>query len=427
MLLGDHKQLPPLVITMNLPDVQAKFVNQSLMERALKGMPHEWVHQLTEQYRMPSILCQLVSGLFYEHQLVTAASRAMMQQANPVLRWLVVDSTEESVGTSKVNLAEAAVILEWFYRQAPVAKSKGETIKCITFYKLQRDLVRGCLAEDPEMAAMVVSVDASQGSEADHILLSTVRNNAKGDLGFCSDNRRLCVALSRAKATLTIVGNPGCMSSGRWGDIGNAVKQERCPQIGTTTMEKVRSTFEGMRRTSKQPCRFFLAGRCTNTECPFAHDAEPDDDLIQAMREKAKPCAFFAMGNCTKGSSCTYSHDFDLGDPRVKTEINQIKSEREPCQFYAQGRCTKGSACNFSHDFKRGDPKVAEQIRQTAEPCKYFARGRCTSGKACTFSHDRSLIPVSGPPASKGKGGKGGKGTKGFTGYGKALGGGGWH
>merc|ERR1712059_35827 len=128
------------------------------------------------------------------------------------MKWLVVSQPEETVGTSKVNLTEAAIIVNWLSQHAPLAQSRGETIKCITFYELQRDLVKGCFAEDPETAAMVVSVDASQGSEADHILLSTVRSNSKRDVGFCADQRRLCVGLSRAKSTLTVVGDPHCMS-----------------------------------------------------------------------------------------------------------------------------------------------------------------------------------------------------------------------
>merc|ERR1712008_31432 len=104
-------------------------------------------------------------------------------------------------------MGEASIIVDWLRRKVPTARRDGETVKVITFYKRQRDLVRKCFAESREMAEMVVSVDASQGSESDHILLSTVRNNSKGDVGFCADPKRLCVALSRAKATLTILGN----------------------------------------------------------------------------------------------------------------------------------------------------------------------------------------------------------------------------
>mmetsp|Transcript_38773 Transcript_38773/g.76831 ORF Transcript_38773/g.76831 Transcript_38773/m.76831 type:complete len:846 (-) Transcript_38773:60-2597(-) len=420
ILLGDHKQLPPLVITMDLSDVEHKRVNQSLMERAVKGMPEAWVHQLNEQYRMPAVLCQLVSTLFYENRLLTAAARAAVPQTGPVLQWLRVQEPENSVGTSKVNLGEAAVIVDWLRRRAPLAKSRGETVKCITFYKLQRDLIQNCFANDPDTAAMVVSVDASQGSESDHILLSTVRSNAKGDVGFCADPRRLCVAISRAKATLTIVGDPSCMCSGPWGKIVNVVKQSPVP-IEVGAQAEVRNAFEVMRRASTRPCRFFLMGGCTNKECSFLHDLAPEAEAeaLRALRSDAKPCTFFAQGRCTKGKDCTFSHDFDKDDPLVEAELRQSQSARDPCQYHQQGKCKKGLACPFSHDFRPGDRKIAAQIRQSAEPCSFFRQGRCKQGAACTFSHNsghsnafeasRSKGKGSSehlPPASKGKSGK---------------------
>jgi len=387
VLLGDHKQLPPLVITMDLRDVERKNVNQSLMERSLKDMPSEWVHQLTEQYRMPPTLCQLVSSLFYEHRLLTAVSRASAPQADPVIQWLMVQQPEVPVGNSKVNLSEAAIIVDWLREVLPQAKIRGETVKCITFYKLQRDLVRACFTESKDVAEIVVSVDASQGSEADHILLSTVRSNPEGDVGFCADPRRLCVALSRARKTLTIVGDLQCMSSGRWGKVAQAAC-EKPTQVGVATMAEVKIAFESMQRANTQPCRFFLAGHCSSAKCPYVHDSAPGSEALQALRETAKPCTFFAQRRCTKGSACPFSHDFDIDDPRVKADLRESQSSRDPCQYHALGKCTKGTACPFSHYFRPGDRKITAQIRQTAEPCQFYARGRCAEGNACTFSHD---------------------------------------
>ena len=53
----------------------------------------------------------------------------------------------------------------------------------------------------------VVTVDACQGSEAPHIILSTVRSNSGANIGFAENPRRLNVAISRAQESLTIVGN----------------------------------------------------------------------------------------------------------------------------------------------------------------------------------------------------------------------------
>lgn len=53
----------------------------------------------------------------------------------------------------------------------------------------------------------IVTVDAAQGSEADVVVLSCVRCNPKGQLGFITNRNRLCVALSRAKERLVIIGS----------------------------------------------------------------------------------------------------------------------------------------------------------------------------------------------------------------------------
>ena len=53
----------------------------------------------------------------------------------------------------------------------------------------------------------MVSVDASQGSEADCVIVSCVRSNKTGVIGFLEDTRRVNVALSRAKEVLYVVGD----------------------------------------------------------------------------------------------------------------------------------------------------------------------------------------------------------------------------
>eukprot|EP00927_Polykrikos_kofoidii_P068680 TRINITY_DN6400_c0_g1_i2.p1 TRINITY_DN6400_c0_g1~~TRINITY_DN6400_c0_g1_i2.p1 ORF type:complete len:906 (+),score=135.93 TRINITY_DN6400_c0_g1_i2:187-2904(+) len=385
VLLGDHLQLPPLVITQDLADLDRKQGNRSLMERALDRMPQHWLHQLTEQYRMPQGLCKLVSDLFYEGRLVTGPSRALgsLSSASAPLRWLVVEQRETTVGTSKVNIAEAALIVEWLDREVPLAKVRGETVKCITFYKSQRNLLRACFDQDPEIAAMVVSVDASQGSESNHILVSTVRSNDKADVGFCADPRRLCVALSRAKSTLTVIGDPRCMSFGKWQKVHEAAEKIHAP-VMPETVAKVERKFGEMR---VKPCRYFQLGRCTQgADCTYSHEFKPGDKNVSAqIHVNLKPCQFYAQGCCTQGAKCTYSHDFKPGNKKVAA---QIRVKAEPCQFYAQGRCTQGAGCTYSHDFKPGDKKVAAQIRVKAEPCQFYAQGRCTQGAGCTYSHD---------------------------------------
>eukprot|EP00746_Dinoflagellata_sp_MGD_P086604 gnl/MRDRNA2_/MRDRNA2_34295_c0_seq1.p1 gnl/MRDRNA2_/MRDRNA2_34295_c0~~gnl/MRDRNA2_/MRDRNA2_34295_c0_seq1.p1 ORF type:complete len:881 (-),score=171.58 gnl/MRDRNA2_/MRDRNA2_34295_c0_seq1:108-2750(-) len=447
VLLGDHKQLPPLVMTMDPVDTEQKNVKRSLMERALDQMPDHWIHMLTEQYRMHPSICNMVSKLFYSNLVKTAGqnpdwNEPTMPSGTQVapIRWQSIKQPEVAIGTSKVNLAEAAAIVAWLEWEAPQAWCQNQTVKCITFYKLQRDLIRSCLAD--ELAECVVSVDASQGSESDHIILSTVRSNSTRDVGFCADPRRLCVALSRAKVTLTIVGDHDCMNRGQWAEVLQRVQEWQDAWHDAGIAMRVEEQFKRMKHAKQKPCRFHLEGRCTKAECPFTHDAKPSQEVLQSLREAADPCVFHAQGRCTKGKDCTFSHDFKPGDEEVIARLRKaglwqevepckyfmlgkcsnganctfshafgpgdkkvaaaLSSNAEPCRFYAAGKCTNGTRCPFSHDFKRGDKNVVDSLRKTAEPCKFFDMGTCTNGRACTFSHD--FVPKQAAKAS-GKGG----------------------
>jgi len=265
-----------------------------------------------------------------------------------------------------------------------------ETVKVITFYKLQRDLItQALLAHAPgegwaaadlaRMAHCVVSVDASQGSEADHVLISTVRSNDRGEIGFCADARRLCVAISRCKRTLLIVGDFSVWTSNEhWIQVLGAVDVTPPLDVDGETKKSVKAAHAALKSGSSKPCQFFLAGACSRAECPFLHDKSvPLVPLAQTLKAKtAAPCSFFAQGKCTRGGLCPYSHE---------------PAKKEPCQFHWSGRCAK-KACTFSHDFRPGDAAIGKALKKQAEVCVHYARGNCNQGSGCPFSHDRKRI-----------------------------------
>lgn len=80
-------------------------------------------------------------------------------------------------------------------------------IRVITFYQAQVELIARMLSENGLQNIAVSSVDSSQGSEADLIVISFVRTGRMGSIGFLSDDRRLNVALTRAKFKLVCVGD----------------------------------------------------------------------------------------------------------------------------------------------------------------------------------------------------------------------------
>ena len=119
--------------------------------------------------------------------------------------------------------------------ELPNLLSKGKSVAIITFYKHQYyelmkigeklGLVRAKNMIDVQTDQVtgrfkhsgfrIVTVDAAQGSEADVVVLSCVRCNRQRNLGFITDKNRLCVALSRAKDQLIVVGSRRTLSVDR--------------------------------------------------------------------------------------------------------------------------------------------------------------------------------------------------------------------
>ena len=97
----------------------------------------------------------------------------------------------------------------------------GKRIVIITMYKAQLPLLEQMLSEHQHTGkAAVMTVDSAQGSEADIVILSLVRSNARGHIGFARDRQRINVAVSRAKDRLLIVGNAQCFRSNAvWRDL----------------------------------------------------------------------------------------------------------------------------------------------------------------------------------------------------------------
>ena len=114
-----------------------------------------------------------------------------------------------------MNLEEVRIISQDIM-PALAAGNTGRKVTIITFYKAQQRL----LQEKLGAAATVMTVDAAQGSEADVVILSCVRSNTEKVIGHVKDERRINVALSRAKDKLIVVGNASCFQRcGVWRDL----------------------------------------------------------------------------------------------------------------------------------------------------------------------------------------------------------------
>ncbi|MCO5576944.1 hypothetical protein L7F22_030765 [Adiantum nelumboides] len=215
VLVGDHHQLPATVFSKTAIDCA---YGRSLFERMISlGHP---CHLLNTQYRMHPAISLFPSSNFYKGLLldgdnVIGKERNAYEQLlyGPYAFIDVSDGSERrgDDGNSLKNLVEASVIaaiMRLLRKACLKRKTSSLTVGIITPYSSQRDyLIERFLNQKMEpLIVDVNSVDGFQGQEKDIIILSTVRANDSGVIGFLKDYRRLNVAITRARYCLWIVG-----------------------------------------------------------------------------------------------------------------------------------------------------------------------------------------------------------------------------
>lgn len=234
ILVGDHKQLPPVVDQALLQYNDAKRMNltrkdleTSLFEYLERGLSSECKGILNEQYRMNPAIGDLISNVFYDDKLTSKTKKEdttiplKIYDSKPLV-WLNTDKNinckEERIGGNTYrNTFETHVIFEQLMainKELAVLGLKKETA-IIAGYSAQRDGLQKLYDSRyssllTNMTVEINTVDAFQGRETDIVFYSIVRSNEKGNLGFLSDVRRLNVAFSRARQLLVVVGDRRC-------------------------------------------------------------------------------------------------------------------------------------------------------------------------------------------------------------------------
>ena len=216
VLAGDHCQLPPTVLS---PEAVAQGMAVSMMERLVHRCGELATRQLTVQYRMHTSIMKFPSENFYEGTLV--ADPSVASHTLDDLEWtpgphvdtqpvLFVDTSGadwleelDPIGESKLNPREA----RWVLKQVEAFLEAGippEEIAVIAPYAAQVRFLRDhCKNPDVE----IDTVDGFQGREKEVVIISLVRSNPEGEIGFLSDERRMNVAMTRSKRKLIIIGD----------------------------------------------------------------------------------------------------------------------------------------------------------------------------------------------------------------------------
>ena len=225
ILAGDHRQLPP---TIKSPEAMHGGLDKTLMQYIVEQKPQA-VSLLTVQYRMCDTIMQFPNREFYGGQLTSAPEvkyrgildwdTAIEWVDSPVLDAVGVEYRESASGLSRVNVSEAQLTIDTLQRYFErIGKERlleeHVDVGIISPYKGQVRLLRRMLRQDrywkPFRSLISVNtVDGFQGQERDVIVISLVRSNEQGDIGFLRDLRRMNVAITRARMKLIILGDKG--------------------------------------------------------------------------------------------------------------------------------------------------------------------------------------------------------------------------
>lgn len=225
ILAGDHKQLPP---TIKCREAEKRGLGKTLMERIAQRKP-ECVELLTVQYRMNRLIMDFPSRWFYHGRLVAApevADRAIVP-IDPPLVWidtarLGYEEEKNPISTSILNKNEAIILVEvlkMYVAEMGMERMLRERVDfgIISPYKSQVSLLRKMVRRSRDLKELLPSiaidtVDGFQGRERDVVLISMVRGNDEGRIGFLNDLRRMNVAITRARMKLIIIGDTSVLS-----------------------------------------------------------------------------------------------------------------------------------------------------------------------------------------------------------------------
>jgi len=219
---GDPLQLPPTIYS---EEAKLQGLGFTLMERLQKMLPQEFQTLLRIQYRMHETIMGFSSGQFYQNALqadesVRAHTAAELPGAaatsltSAPLAYIDTAGAgyEESWNDlleSRENEGEARLALH-LYSQLLESAIPKKSIALLTPYVAQARLLRQLTGNDREVE--IGSIDGFQGREKEAVILSLVRSNDRGEVGFLGDTRRMNVGMTRARRLLIVLGDSGTLS-----------------------------------------------------------------------------------------------------------------------------------------------------------------------------------------------------------------------
>ncbi len=223
IMAGDHKQLPPTVLN---EEAACRSFTKSLFERLLALHGDRIRVMLDVQYRMNEEIAEFPNREFYDGKLKAdeqVKRRTLMdilpesvdEDSEDVKPFLFIDTGDEleervrKGSTSRENPGEAQLVKDVAERLLNRG-IRPEDIAVISPYDDQVARIKRMLHVE---GLEIKTVDGFQGREKEVVIVSFVRSNKSGTIGFLNDLRRLNVSITRAKRKLVLIGDSNTLES----------------------------------------------------------------------------------------------------------------------------------------------------------------------------------------------------------------------
>ena len=390
ILIGDHQQLRPSPHVYRL--AKEYKLDVSLFERMINNdMP---CHRLNVQHRMRPEIAELMAPIYdglLNHESVASYENIAGVKHN---MFFIEHSQREEKNEdlrSHLNVHEARFVAAFcrYLMQQGIPASK---ITVLTTYSGQVLTLKKVMPKVSFQGVRITAVDNYQGEENDVIILSLVRSNEEGKIGFLSTPNRVCVALSRAKKGFYCVGDMKLLSrkSNLWrkivkdtrksGIVGPAVELRCQNHPGTAFKASDASDFKNAPEGGcTRRCEFRLdCGHvCALTCHPY--------DREHTQYKCCKPCPKI---RCELGHQCQRKCFQDCGECLVEVDkvmpscghTQTMKCHVNPLQYPCKADCPKLLVCGHQCGKKCGDKDCTTQCYKVVSktwPCGHTDNVYC--------------------------------------------------
>ncbi|KAM6946973.1 NFX1-type zinc finger-containing protein 1 isoform 1-T1 [Lycodopsis pacificus] len=367
ILIGDHQQLRPSATVYDL----AKNFNleMSMFERLVK-MELPYV-RLDYQHRMRPEIARLLTPHIYteleNHPSVLDYDNIKGLDTN--LFFMEHNHLEEQIkdGKSHRNQHEAMFVVS-LCRYLILQGYKPEQITILTTYTGQLYCLRNLMPANQFTGVKVHVVDKYQGEENDIVLLSLVRSNLQGKVGFLNIPNRVCVALSRAKKGLYCIGNSAMLGKVKlWSDIFHTLREK--DQIGNALTlccqnhpdRRVKAAHADDFKQAPEggctkPCEFRLD--CGHVCSRVCHPYDPEHKEYQCLKKCQKTlcdlghrCPLVCFKKCPEKCSVTVEKII----PQCQ-HAQAVPCHQDPQTFTCREPCTKLLHCGHPCASLCGEP-----------------------------------------------------------------------